>query len=230
MEAHLGRCRAFGPMAPLRSPCHLVIGAIATFRRRSRAISASAFGIGRVSLDFAPGILVAAPDWIRQNTVTLGLRACPAPPRLAGPRSQKRTRYIDPAFHAAATGETSLNLDSFAMDDRLLHALGQRTAAGADIVIAEGSMGLFDGIAAEPGRTGASADAGGALRLARAAGAGRVGQAQSAAAIALGCRDTIRASPSWVWCSNQVASDRSSQACRGRHQPDRAPGPRRAPS
>jgi cobyrinic acid a,c-diamide synthase len=94
--------------------------------------------------------------------------------------------YIDPAFHAAASGRASLNLDSWAMRPAQLAALMQ-TADGADLVLAEGSMGLFDGVAAigETG-TGASAD------IAALAGWPVVlvldvsGQAQSAAAVALG--------------------------------------------
>jgi cobyrinic acid a,c-diamide synthase len=102
----------------------------------------------------------------------------------------------------------SLNLDSFAMDDRLLHALAQRTAAGADLVIAEGSMGLFDGIAAETGRTGASADVAARFGWPVLLVLDVSGQAQSAAAIALGCaRYDPRITIAGV-VLNQVASDR----------------------
>ena len=53
--------------------------------------------------------------------------------------------YIDPAFHKAATGRESLNLDSWAMDEGLIADLAARAGRDADIVIAEASMGLFDG-------------------------------------------------------------------------------------
>src|SRR6516225_3081240 len=55
--------------------------------------------------------------------------------------------YIDPAFHAAATGRASVNIDSWAMDRASIAHLVSR-GADADIVLAEGSMGLFDGVAA----------------------------------------------------------------------------------
>src|ERR1041385_1506034 len=55
--------------------------------------------------------------------------------------------YIDPAFHAAATGRASVNVDSWAMDRSTIAHLVSR-GADADIVLAEGSMGLFDGVAA----------------------------------------------------------------------------------
>jgi len=46
--------------------------------------------------------------------------------------------YIDPAFHAAATGRASLNLDSWAMEEGLVAGLAALAGAEADIVIAEG--------------------------------------------------------------------------------------------
>src|ERR1700722_20966302 len=56
--------------------------------------------------------------------------------------------YIDPAFHAAATGRISVNLDSWAMSREAIDALTRR-GADADLILAEGSMGLFDGVATE---------------------------------------------------------------------------------
>ena len=67
--------------------------------------------------------------------------------------------YIDPAFHTAATGRASWNLDSWAMAPARIGAL-IGGAEPADLVLAEGSMGLFDGVA-RPGALGrgSSADA-----------------------------------------------------------------------
>ena len=53
--------------------------------------------------------------------------------------------YIDPAFHKAATGRPSINLDGFAMEADLLRGLAAQAAQGAKLVVAEGAMGLFDG-------------------------------------------------------------------------------------
>src|ERR1700748_3850474 len=66
--------------------------------------------------------------------------------------------YIDPAFHAAATGRASVNINSWAMTRDTIDRLTAR-AGDADLVLIEGSMGLFDGVAT-PGLcgTGASAD------------------------------------------------------------------------
>lgn len=136
-----------------------------------------------------PGILIAAPaSGTGKTTLTLGLLAAFREEGVAVQPFKSGPDYIDPAFHTAAAGRVSLNLDSWAMPKSRIAAL-LSDAAGADLVIAEGSMGLFDGVAAdgETG-TGASAD------IAALAGWPVVlvldvsGQAQSAAAVALGFR------------------------------------------
>ena len=53
--------------------------------------------------------------------------------------------YIDPAFHAVAAGRPSVNLDPWAMTDERLASLAG--AQGADYLLAEAMMGLFDGAA-----------------------------------------------------------------------------------
>ena len=64
--------------------------------------------------------------------------------------------YIDPAFHHAASGNTCVNLDGWAMGDPRLQAL----AAGDGLRVIEGAMGLFDG-----GRDGRGSSADLAKRL-----------------------------------------------------------------
>ncbi|WP_111429607.1 cobyrinate a,c-diamide synthase [Rhodobacteraceae bacterium DSL-40] len=133
------------------------------------------------------GLMISAPaSGTGKTTVMLGLarafrdRGLTVQPFKSGPD------YIDPAFHGAASGRISLNLDSWAMPPDMLDAHLAR-AGGADLVLAEGSMGLFDGVA-QPGESGngASAD------IARRTGWPVVlvldisGQAQTAAAVARG--------------------------------------------
>src|SRR6202035_1637570 len=95
--------------------------------------------------------------------------------------------YIDPAFHAAASGREGVNLDSWAMAPKLLAALAARTANESALALCEASMGLFDGVAADGGRTGASADVAAALDMPVLLVIDVSGQAQSAAAIVHGC-------------------------------------------
>ena len=66
--------------------------------------------------------------------------------------------YIDPAFHEAACGRPSYNLDSWAMRKITVQSL-LNEARGADFIVAEALMGLFDGVAsAGQWGNGASAD------------------------------------------------------------------------
>jgi len=97
--------------------------------------------------------------------------------------------YIDPAFHAAATGRPSVNIDSWAMTRDTIDGLTAR-AADADLVLIEGSMGLFDGVAT-PGQcgTGASADLAGMMGWPVLLVLDPSGQAQTSAAVAAGLRD-----------------------------------------
>ncbi len=96
----------------------------------------------------ARGLLVSAPaSNSGKTTVTLGLlRALrqagqPVASAKAGPD------YIDPRFHAAASGEECVNLDPWAMRPGLLHRLFSDRASGNGLVVVEGMMGLFDGAA-----------------------------------------------------------------------------------
>jgi cobyrinic acid a,c-diamide synthase len=92
--------------------------------------------------------------------------------------------YIDPAFHAAATGSPSLNLDSWAMPQSLLETVAAEAAANAELLIVESAMGLFDGASAE--RTGSAAELAIALDLPVLLVLDVSGQAQSAAAVLRG--------------------------------------------
>jgi cobyrinic acid a,c-diamide synthase len=53
--------------------------------------------------------------------------------------------YIDPTYHALATGRPGRNLDPVLVGEALISPLFAHGAAGADIAIVEGVMGLFDG-------------------------------------------------------------------------------------
>jgi cobyrinic acid a,c-diamide synthase len=136
----------------------------------------------------AKGLLIGAPrSGSGKTTVTLGLQRALRRQGLAVRGVKCGPDYIDPAFHAAATGAPSCNLDSFAMPDALIDRLAAEASTGADIVIGEGSMGLFDGVRAAKGHTGASADIAARLRWPVVLVIDVSGQAQSAAAVALGC-------------------------------------------
>jgi cobyrinic acid a,c-diamide synthase len=62
--------------------------------------------------------------------------------------------YIDPGFHRLASGKSAHNLDTWLVPPESLSAIFAGTAAGNDIAIIEGVMGLYDG-----GRAGVSSTA-----------------------------------------------------------------------
>ncbi|MFQ5984030.1 MAG: cobyrinate a,c-diamide synthase [Alphaproteobacteria bacterium] len=103
-----------------------------------------------------PGLIIAAPASGSGKTVVAAgvLRAL----RRRGLRVASfkvGPDYIDPAFHAAATGRDCLNLDAWGMRPQTLRALAARLADDAELVLGEGVMGLFDGT---PEGSGSTAD------------------------------------------------------------------------
>src|SRR6516162_8602206 len=107
----------------------------------------------------ARGLVIAAPrSGSGKTTVTLALLAALRRRGVAVRAAKAGPDYIDAAFHAAATGVPSVNLDSWAMAPALLDALMREASRAAEIVVIEGVMGLFDGVGGPPGRSGTTAD------------------------------------------------------------------------
>ncbi len=134
-----------------------------------------------------PAVLIgAARSGSGKTTLTLGLMRALTRRGLRVAAIKCGPDYIDPAFHAAATGRPTLNLDSWAMDASLIVELATIAAADADIVIAEGAMGLFDGAPGGAAGTGASADIAALLGWPVLLAHDASGQAQTAAAVLRG--------------------------------------------
>ncbi|WP_226626485.1 cobyrinate a,c-diamide synthase [Alloyangia pacifica] len=161
------------------------------------------------------GVLVSAPaSGTGKTTVMLGLLRALSDAGLAVQPFKSGPDYIDPAFHRAACGRASFNLDTWAMGPRLLDAVAAQ-AQGAEICVAEGSMGLYDGVATR-GQSGFGSSA----ETARRMGWPVVlvldvgGQAQSAAATALGFRQYMPDLPFAGVILNRVASPRHERLTR----------------
>jgi cobyrinic acid a,c-diamide synthase len=93
-----------------------------------------------------PAVVIAAPSsGSGKTTVATGLMGAlgDAGHRVAG--FKVGPDFIDPAYHALATGLPGRNLDPVLVGEALIGPLYRHGSAGADISVIEGVMGLFDG-------------------------------------------------------------------------------------
>ncbi|MGM0561736.1 MAG: cobyrinate a,c-diamide synthase [Pseudomonadota bacterium] len=130
-------------------------------------------------------VIAATASGSGKTTLTLGLlRAL----RRRGYRvsgTKVGPDYIDPGFHAQATGRAAYNLDPWAMSRGLQRHLFRQAGEDSDLVLVEGVMGLFD--AASNG-LGSTADLSIQLGLPVILVVDVRGQAQSVAALVEGFR------------------------------------------
>ncbi|MCX5523247.1 cobyrinate a,c-diamide synthase [Streptomyces bobili] len=97
-----------------------------------------------------PRLVVAAPSsGSGKTTVATGLMAALAARGLAVSPHKVGPDYIDPGYHALATGRVGRNLDAYLCGPELLAPLFQHGARGCDIAVVEGVMGLYDGAAGQ---------------------------------------------------------------------------------
>jgi cobyrinic acid a,c-diamide synthase len=115
----------------------------------------------------ADGLIIAAPaSGSGKTAITLALLALARRRGIAISSAKVGPDYIDPAFHAAATGRPCFNLDGWAMSRSTLNAVLAESARDAAFVLIEGVMGLFDGADLGPGgASGSTADLAAALNL-----------------------------------------------------------------
>ena len=101
-------------------------------------------------------VIIAAPgSGSGKTTLTLALLRGLREAGIAVASAKVGPDYIDPAYHAAASGRTCHNLDTWSMSDRTLSALIADLQRGASAIVVEGVMGLFDGA---PDGRGSAAD------------------------------------------------------------------------
>jgi len=121
--------------------------------------------------------------------------------------------FIDPSYHALATGRPGRNLDPFLCGEDLIAPLFAHGARGADLAVVEGVMGLFDGRSGSGGMASTA-------HVARLLDAPVVlvvdarGMADSVAALVAGYRDHDRRVRLAGVVLNRVGSDRHEQVLR----------------
>ena len=97
-------------------------------------------------------------------------QTAPLPRGMAG-RKRLGPDFIDPGYHGLAAGRAGRNLDPVLVGEHLIGPLYAHGAAGADVAVIEGVMGLFDGrigSAATTPAAGSTAAARGPARIPRA--------------------------------------------------------------
>nr|WP_231116181.1 cobyrinate a,c-diamide synthase [Motilibacter rhizosphaerae] len=93
-----------------------------------------------------PRVVLAAPaSGHGKTTVTTGLLAAFAHRGLAVSPHKVGPDYIDPGYHALAAGRLGRNLDAFLCGEERIVPMFLHGAAGADLAVVEGVMGLYDG-------------------------------------------------------------------------------------
>ncbi|WMX47684.1 cobyrinate a,c-diamide synthase [Streptomyces roseicoloratus] len=95
-------------------------------------------------------LVIAAPSsGAGKTTVATGLMAAFAGRGLAVSPHKVGPDYIDPGYHALATGRPGRNLDAYMCGTELVAPLFAHGARGCDLAVVEGVMGLYDGAAGQ---------------------------------------------------------------------------------
>ncbi|WP_159766615.1 cobyrinate a,c-diamide synthase [Streptomyces sp. HM190] len=97
-----------------------------------------------------PRLVVAAPSsGSGKTTVATGLMAALTARGLAVSPHKVGPDYIDPGYHALASGRVGRNLDAYLCGPELIAPLFVHGARGCDLAVVEGVMGMYDGAAGE---------------------------------------------------------------------------------
>lgn len=135
-----------------------------------------------------PRIVVAGvSSGVGKTTVATGLLAALAHRGVRVAGAKVGPDFIDPGYHALASGRPPRNLDPWLCGLDAIPALATRAAAGAELLIIEGVMGLFDG--ANDGSPSSTADVAAALRAPVLLVVDAASTSASVAAVVRGFRD-----------------------------------------
>ncbi|WP_406195706.1 cobyrinate a,c-diamide synthase [Streptomyces europaeiscabiei] len=97
-------------------------------------------------LPSVPRLVVGAPSSRSgKTTVATGLMAALTERGFAVSPHKVGPDYIDPGYHALASGRVGRNLDAYLCGPELVAPLFAHGARGCDIAVVEGVMGMYDG-------------------------------------------------------------------------------------
>lgn len=150
-------------------------------------------------------VVAGVASGVGKTAIATGLMAALRGRGIAVAGAKVGPDFIDPGYHALACGRPARNLDPWLCGPDVVPALAARAAAGADVLVIEGVMGLFDGAA--DGSPSSTADVARLLDAPVVLVVDAAGMAASVAAVVRGFRDhDPRLRLAGVIC-NRVGSD-----------------------
>jgi cobyrinic acid a,c-diamide synthase len=163
-------------------------------------------------------VIAGVASGVGKTTVTVALAAALRARGLTVAAFKCGPDYLDPTYHARATGGVSHNLDGWMMGRAAVAATFARASAGADVALIEGVMGLYDG-ASPDGEEGSAAEIAKWLEAPVLAVVDASGMARTIAAVGVGLRAFDPALPLAGLFANRLGStghlDLLKRACRG---------------
>jgi cobyrinic acid a,c-diamide synthase len=113
-----------------------------------------------------PRVVVAGThSGVGKTTVATGLMRALVGRGLRVASAKVGPDFIDPGYHRVATGRPGRSLDAWLSGDALVPSLAAAGAQGADVLVVEGVMGLFDGSGEDHPDTGGDGSTAAVARL-----------------------------------------------------------------
>jgi cobyrinic acid a,c-diamide synthase len=108
-------------------------------------------------------VVAGTSSGVGKTTVATGLMAALGGRGLRVAAAKVGPDFIDPGYHALATGRPGRNLDAWICGPDVIGPLAGRAGQGADVLVVEGVMGLFDGSGDPAGPAASTAQVAGLL-------------------------------------------------------------------
>jgi cobyrinic acid a,c-diamide synthase len=163
-------------------------------------------------------VVAGTASGVGKTTVATGLIGALRARGLAVQGFKVGPDYIDPGFHALASGRPGRNLDAYLSGPELIAPLARHGAAGAEVSVVEGVMGLFDG-ASGRGELASTAQVAKLLRAPVVLVLDAAAMSRSVAAIVHGYRDFDPDLELAGVVLNRVGSERHEQLLREAIEP-----------